>query len=102
MLFMFYNYGEIGFNNLLLYGFMIFIGIYGYTALMDQRKHAIIIEIMRSLLGLALINYTRDWFGLNAYLLYGSQIVALYFISTIIGASYFTFFERDSATVKQV
>jgi sterol desaturase/sphingolipid hydroxylase (fatty acid hydroxylase superfamily) len=102
MLFMFYNYGEIGFNNLLLYGFMIFIGIYGYTALMDQRKHAIIIEIMRSLLGLALINYTRDWFGLNAYLLYGSQIVALYFISTIIGASYFTFFERNPATVKQV
>ena len=102
MLFMFYNYGAIGFNNLLLYGFMIFIGIYGYTALMDRRKHAIIIEIMRGLLGLALINYTGDWFGLNTYLLYGSQIVALYFISTIIGVFYFAFFERDPGNLKQV
>ena len=100
MLFMFYNYGAIGFNNLLLYGLMIFIAIYGYSSLMDRRKYAIVIEGIRGLLGLAIINYTGDWFGLNAYLLYGSQIVALYFISTIIGAFYFTFFERDSSILK--
>jgi len=100
MLFMFYNYGAIGFNNLLFYGLMIFIAIYGYSSLMDRRKYAIVIEGIRGLLGLALISSTGDWFGLNAYLLYGSQIVALYFISTIIGAFYFTFFERDSSIVK--
>ncbi len=95
ILFMFYNFEAIGFNNLLLYALMIFIGIYGYTSLMDRRKHAVIVEVIRSLAGLALINYFGDWFGLNTHLLFGSQIVALYFISTIIGALYFTFFERD-------
>jgi len=101
-LFMFYNYGTIGFNNLLLYGLMVFIGIYGYTTLMDRRKYAALIETIRGILGLALIIYTGDWFGLNAYLLYGSQIVALYFITTIIGGLYFTLFENDFSTSKQI
>jgi hypothetical protein len=100
-LFMFYNYEAIGFNNLLFYGLMIFIGIYGYTTLMDRRRYAVIIEIIRSLIGLAVINYTGDWFGLNDFLMFGSQIVALYFISTIIGALYFTFIEKDFGTTKQ-
>lgn len=101
-LFMFYNFRTIGFNYLLLYGLMVFIGIYGYTTLMDRKKYAVAIETIRGLLGLALIIYSGDWFGLNTYLLYGSQIVALYFISTIIGALYFTIFERDLNTSKQI
>jgi len=100
--FMFYNYRNIGFNYLLLYGLMVFIGIYGYTTLMDGKKYAVAIETIRGLFGLALIIYSGDWFGLNTYLLYGSQIVALYFISTIIGALCFTIFERDLNNSEQI
>jgi alkylglycerol monooxygenase len=99
MLFMFYNYGNIGFNNLLLYGLIVFIGIYGYTSLMDRKKYAIIIESLRVGLALFIIFSLGDWFGLNAYFSLGSFIVALYFMSSIIGTLYFTFFEKPKVSI---
>ena len=94
LLFMFYNYSAIGFDGLLFFGAFVFIGIYGYTTLMDRGKSAVWIEPVRGVGGLVLIWVTGDWFGLNALLPFGSFIVALYFIATIIGAHYFTFIDR--------
>lgn len=89
LLFMFYNYAEIGFNNLLLFGGFVFLGIYGYTSLMDRKRYAMWIEVVRSILGLALIYFTGDWFGINMYLPFGSYLVALYFIITLLGGIHF-------------
>ena len=94
LLFMFYNYSTIGFDGLLFFGAFVFIGIYGYTTLMDRDKSAVWIETIRGLGGLALIWITGDWFGIDVLLPWGSFIVALYFIATIIGAHYFTFIDR--------
>lgn len=94
MLFMFYNYSEIGFSGLLLFGAYIFIGIYGYSTLMDRETYAVWIEIFRSIAGLALIFITNDWFGLNSYLPIGSHLVGLYFVITIFGGAYFSYFEK--------
>jgi len=102
LLFMFYNFGNITFNNLLLYGLVVFIGIYGYTTLMDKKKHAIIIEGVRVALGLALLFYFGDWFGLNDFITYGSYIVAIYFFSTLIGTIYFTYVETPILVSKKV
>lgn len=99
MLFMFYNYSEIGFNGLLLFGAVIFAGIYGYTSLMDRVDYAIWIEVCRGVFGLALIVMTGDWFGLNAYVSWGIFLVGAYFIVTIFGAIYFTFKEPMEKTV---
>lgn len=96
MLFMFYNYTYIGFNNLLLYGLIMFIGIYGYSSLMDRNKYAVIIEIIRAGMALLIIFQNGDWFGLDQYLSFGSNIVAAYYLSTIVGAVYFTLFEKES------
>ena len=96
MLFMFYNFGSINFNDLIIYGFLVFIGIYGYTSLMDKTSYAWIIQVVFSFAGLYLIYEQGDWFGLNQYLAYGSYIVALYFVSTIVGALYITFVEGNS------
>lgn len=96
MLFMFHNYSHIGFNNLLLYGAFVFVGIYGYTTLMDRKKHAFWIELLRAVLGLTLILIHGDWFGINHYLSLGSILVSLYFLVTILGATYFTFLEKDT------
>ena len=83
ILFMFFNYGEIGFNNLLLCGTIIFLGIFSYTSLMDGQKYAMIFEALRTCLGLFVIVTTWDWFGLDAYLGFGSLLVgnllSLYF-----------------------
>ena len=98
MLFMFYNYTEIGFDGLLLFGAFIFVGIYGYTTLMDRKRYAVWIEVIRGVGGLALIYFTNDWFGINTYFSIGSYLVALYFLVTIFGAIYFTYFEKSFAT----
>ena len=100
MLFMFYNYSEIGFKGLLLFGAFVFTGIYGYSALMDRKRHAVWIELFRGLTGIGLIVFTNDWFGLNSYITIGSLLMILYYIITIIGGFYFTFFEKPTGLLQ--
>ncbi len=100
MLFMFYNYSSIGFDGLLWYGAFIFMGIYGYTSLMDRSGYAIWIEICRSAAGLGLIYMTNDWFGLNTFVPYGSYLVGTYFLITAVGGIYFTFYEMKKSAAR--
>ncbi len=95
MMFMFYNYPNIGFKGLLLFGAFIFVGIYGYTTLMDRANHAIWIELFRGIAGIVFIVFTQDWFGLNSYLSIGSYVMLLYFGITILGGVYFTFGQKE-------
>ena len=94
LLFMFYNYSEIGFNGLLLFGAFVFVGIYGYTTLMDRNKSALWIEVFRGIAGLWLIWTTGDWFGIDAMLPKGSLLIGGYFLVTILGSIYFTYMDR--------
>ncbi|MEZ2415898.1 sterol desaturase family protein [Muriicola sp. E247] len=94
ILFMFYNYTEIGFSGLLLCGAYIFLGIFGYTSLMDRQNFAFYIEFFRGIAGIALIWVTNDWFGINSIWEYGSLVIATYFGLSILGGFYFTFVER--------
>lgn len=102
LLFMFYNYSEIGFNGLIIFGAFVFLGIYGYTTLMDRSKNAVWIELSRGILGLTLIFITGDWFGINVQVSGGSYLVAMYFVITILGGVYFTHIERESLTANAV
>ena len=96
LLFMFYNYSNIGFDGLMLFGAFVFVGIYGYTSLMDRKRHAVWIEVARSIFGIGLIFVSGDWFGINSYLPAGSYLVGLYFLITLFGGVYFTYLEKDS------
>ncbi|MDF0708182.1 sterol desaturase family protein [Flagellimonas okinawensis] len=98
MLFMFYSYSDIGFDGLLLFGAFIFVGIYGYTTLMDRKNYAVWIEVVRGVGGLVLIYLSGDWFGMDSFLYMGSYLVAVYFLITIFGGIYFTYFEKSFAT----
>lgn len=89
MMFMFFNYGTIGFDGLLLYGLLIFTGIYAYSDLMDGRRHAMWIEIARSLFAIGLIWRTGDWFGINTYIPGASMAVVVYFMISAAGSIYF-------------
>ena len=93
LLFMFFNYAEIGFDGLLLFGAFIFVSIYGYTTLMDRKRYAVWIEVGRALAGLAFILLTGDWFGLGELWAEGPLAVSLYFGVTLVGGLYFGFFE---------
>lgn len=96
-LFMFYNYSAIGFDGLMLFGAYVFLGIFGYTSLMDRLNFAFAIELFRSVAGIALIWTTGDWFGIDAFWPYGSLLVVLYFVITALGGLYFSFVERSGA-----
>ena len=95
ILFMFYNYTEIGFGGLMLFGAFVFLGIFGYTSLMDRQNFAFYIELFRSIAGIVLIWITGDWFGINSYWSYGSLIVGFYFLISGIAGYYFTYAERE-------
>lgn len=101
MLFMFWNYGQIGFRGLLLLGAFVFIGVFGYTGLMDRKGYAFWVELARSLFGLALLYGTGEWFGIGDLLSIGGLLMGLYFVVTLLGAFYFTYLEglgsRDPA-----
>ena len=101
LLFMFFNFSEIGTGGLLLSGAFIFMGIYGYTTLMDRSNFAVWLELVRGVLGLTLIGTTGDWFGINTYWGFGSMVVALYFLITIVGGIYFTRIEREKVAIKK-
>ncbi|MEM8508929.1 MAG: sterol desaturase family protein [Bacteroidota bacterium] len=102
MLFMFYNYASIGFNNLLLFGAFVFVGIFGYTALMDRKPYAFWVELVRGTLGLLLIIVWGDWFGLNTYFKWGATMVGIYFLITIFCGFYFSFLERPMEAQKPI
>ena len=93
LIFLFYHFGQIPTDGLLLYGAFLFIGIYGYTSLMDRKSYAVWIELLRSLAGLWLIYRTGDWFGINTLWGYGSTLVAGYFGLSLLAALYFRFAE---------
>ncbi|MBT8210730.1 MAG: sterol desaturase, partial [Eudoraea sp.] len=96
LLFMFNSYSDIGFDGLLLFGAYVFIGIYGYTTLMDRDRSAIWIEVIRGVAGIWLIWSTGDWFGIDTLLPQGSLLVGIYFLITILGAIYFTYLDRPA------
>ena len=100
LLFMFYNYSNIGFDGLMLFGTFVFVGIYGYTSLMDRERYAVWIEVARAVLGIGLILLEGDWFGINSYLSWGSFLVTLYFLITLLGGIYFTYLEKGSISTK--
>ena len=98
MLFMFFNYTQIGFANLLLYGGFVFIGIYGYTTLMDRKFYAVWIELFRGAIGVIYIFWMGDWFGINTYIAYGSTLILVYFLITGLAGYYFTKMEPRRTT----
>ena len=91
LLFMFYNYSQISLDSLLIYGGFVFLGIYGYTSLMDGASYAIWIEITRSVVGILFVGMNGDWFGLNSYFQHGNFLVLFYFLFSLLGAVYFTY-----------
>lgn len=88
ILFMLKQFTAIGFPSLFLYGGVVLMGVYGFTALMDKDKSAVWIEGIRGILGASIVLTTGDWFGLSSLVPNLQYLVLLYFISSIAGAAY--------------
>jgi len=82
LLLMLWRFGEMDGGDLLLYGGIIFISIYGYTSLMDRSALSTWFEVARGLAGATLVGMTGGWFGIEAVLPGIQWIVASYFLLT--------------------
>lgn len=81
MFWLFNHLAEIGMPNILLYGLFIFITVSSYTALLDQNRWALWIELLRFILGFTLlIRQGGDWFGLKYIWPAGPYLIGTFFI----------------------
>ncbi len=93
LFYMFFRFTEIGLPNLLVYGGFIFVGIYGYSSLMDRLRSGIWIEVVRGVAGAAFIVASGGWFGIETLVPGGSAIVLGYFVATAIGGALYAWYE---------
>jgi len=71
---------EIGTPDIFFYGGFMFLMVYSYTTLMDKSESALWIELGKSILGLAIIYFSGDWFGLSEWIPGGLILVVSYFL----------------------
>jgi sterol desaturase/sphingolipid hydroxylase (fatty acid hydroxylase superfamily) len=95
LLFISYLFGSIAsINNLnpsyiYWYGAFIFIYVFALTELMDRNKMAIGWEILKFSVGLGLIFWQQDWFGLTAYLPQASLLTTGYLFFSLVTSTWF-------------
>ncbi|MFK8104205.1 MAG: sterol desaturase family protein [Saprospiraceae bacterium] len=93
MLHLIINLGNLDLYSLFLYAGFILLLIYSYSALMDQERHAVWIELSKSILGIGIIYTTGDWFLLKNQWPNGIYFILAYLILSVIMVAGFIFYE---------
>ncbi len=91
--FLFVNVATIGLPTIFIYGLFIFVTIYSLTELMDTNPNAYFFELFRMLLGIGILYFYGDWFGLNQHYIVINYIIGLYFLASLIFSYYFSTYE---------
>jgi sterol desaturase/sphingolipid hydroxylase (fatty acid hydroxylase superfamily) len=78
--YLFGNIGSIGKPWIFVYGGFIFLYVYALTELMDRSRYAPVWELLKAAIGIGIILFTGDWFGLNHYGNYLSWMLICYFV----------------------
>lgn len=75
--------------TLFIYGAFIFISVYSYTELMDTNKFSLLWESIRFILGIGIIFYLGDWFGIDRSIPFGTYFITGYLVLSIAVNFYF-------------
>jgi hypothetical protein len=94
--YLFGNIAQIGNPNMFVYGLFVFAFVYAHTELMDRSGEALIAEVVKTAIGVAVLYYQKDWFGANALFSGVNIAVTLYFIVSLGATFYFHYIERPS------
>ena len=89
MVYLFANITQIGSPNMFYYGGFIFLTVFSYTELMDRNPNALFWEVAKNALGLGLIYYLGDWFGISATLPWATNAIMAYFAVSTATTAYF-------------
>jgi alkylglycerol monooxygenase len=77
--YLFANIASIGIPAIFIYGAFIFLFVYAFTELMDGSKYAAMWEIIKNVLGVAIIFLAGDWFGMDKFSSVVSYVLLEYF-----------------------
>ena len=95
MLHMMLNISNVTYTQLFLYGSFLLIMIYSYSSLMDGERHAVWIELFKTIFGFGLIYSFGDWFLIDNAVYGGTYLVSLYLIVSLVVVGYFVYFELE-------
>ncbi|MFZ9044710.1 MAG: sterol desaturase family protein [Cyclobacteriaceae bacterium] len=99
-MFFFNTIAEVETLWIFVYGAYLFLCICSMTMLMDRSIYAWLVEVVKSAVGLGLILYAGDWFGLGNYWSNGIYLVAGYFVLSAAIVTYFHFSEINKSNTQ--
>jgi alkylglycerol monooxygenase len=91
--YLFNNIAKLGEPNIFLYGGFIFVTIFSYSELMDQKKLSILWESLRLIFGFGILFQLGDWFGLNTLVPTANYFIIAYLLFSLAITIYFVVFE---------
>jgi hypothetical protein len=101
LLHMLVKIADISRTDIFIYSAFIFIVIYSFTSLMDRDPNAIWMEALKSIVGLAIIYITGDWFLIDSFMTGGTLFIAAFQIISLIVVAYFVITEIGWDTAKE-
>jgi sterol desaturase/sphingolipid hydroxylase (fatty acid hydroxylase superfamily) len=81
--YLFGNIASIGMPQIFVYGGFLFVFVYAFTELMDGHQYAFVWETLKTTLGIGILFYYGDWFGLNNTFNASSFIVLGYLLLSL-------------------
>lgn len=87
--FLFYRFGEITEREAFINGVFLLAAIFGFTSFLDKKAYGLVamLAVAGAVVAYCLLN--GEWFGLNAFMPYGSFVVTLYFLLSSLCAVWF-------------
>lgn len=81
---------QIGSPAIFVYGLFVFLMVYAFTELMDGNPVALVWEILKNGLGLAILYYHRSWFGADQFGDWPTIALMIYFIGSTLVVGWLT------------
>ena len=98
--YLFGNIAAIGIPFIFLYGIFVFLFVYAFTELMDGSKYTIFWDVLKNVIGIAIIFLLGDWFGTDKFSPVISYLLLEYFaISTFVAI---WILQKNKAAKKQL
>lgn len=95
--YLFGNIAAIGAPGIYIYGLFVFLFVYALTELMDKNRYAPLWEITKALLGMGIIWYMGDWFGIAAFWSPLKYLLIVYFIISGLVTTWLTIKNKSTA-----
>ncbi|MEP6926185.1 MAG: sterol desaturase family protein [Ginsengibacter sp.] len=94
--YLFANIAAIGTPGIFFYGLFIFLNVYAYSELMDRNRYAFFWEMIKNIIGCAIIYKTGDWFGASIFFAGINYLIVAWFIVSTLVTAWFVFIDFRS------